>query len=59
MNIHIQTRYTKWSGKQWFFDSYRSGTGLDDNVLLWGRSIQIAIAGHVFTLSIHWKKYPQ
>jgi hypothetical protein len=57
MNIHIQTRYTKWSGKQWFFITYRSGQELHD-FMLWGRGFAMCIAGHVLTLRIHWRIYP-
>ena len=56
MNIHIQTRYTKWSGKQWFFETYRS-LGEICGELLEGRGAQFAIAGHVFSIIIHWKEY--
>jgi hypothetical protein len=27
--------------------------------MLWGRGFDLCIAGHVLTLRIHWKEYPQ
>jgi len=56
MNIHIQTRYQKWRGKQWFFDTYRSGQELHD-FMIWGRGFELCIFGHAFTLRIHWRTY--
>jgi hypothetical protein len=55
MNLHIQTRYDKWSN-QWFFETYRS-LGEICGELLEGHGIQFAIAGHVFSIIIHWKEY--
>jgi len=55
MNLHIQTRYDKWNN-QWFFDSYRS-LGEICGELLEGRGVQFAIAGHVFSIIIHWKEH--
>jgi hypothetical protein len=55
MNLHIQTRYDKWNN-QWFFDTYRS-LGEICGELLEGHGIQFAIAGHVFTIIIHWKEH--
>ena len=57
MNLHIQTRYNKWKGKQWFFETYHSGQELQD-FMLWGRGFTLCVAGHHLTIRIHWKEYP-
>jgi hypothetical protein len=61
MNLHIQTRYDKWKSKWYdnrrlYFDTYRS-LGEICGELLEGRGIQFAIAGHVFSIIIHWKEH--
>ena len=55
MNLHIQTRYSKWEN-QWFFETYRS-QGEICGALRSGNGVQFGIAGHVFTIEIHWKGY--
>jgi hypothetical protein len=55
MNLHIQMRYDKW-GSQWSFETYHS-IGEICGELLDGRGVQFAIAGHVFSIIVHWKEY--
>jgi hypothetical protein len=57
MNIHIQTRYFRWGGKEWFFDTYQSGQELPDIMLL-GRGFDVCVYGYLFSIRIHWRIYP-
>jgi len=56
MNLLISTRYHNWKNKKWFFDTYGTLSEVNGE-LLQGKGFQCAIRGHVFTISIDWKKY--
>jgi hypothetical protein len=56
MNIHIQTRYFRWGGGEWFFDTYQSGQELPDIMLL-GRGFDVCVYGYLFSIRIHWRAY--